>query len=566
MAQRIVGLDIGTSALRAVELVTDNGSRPVLEAYGQVGLPPGAIVDGEVRDRAQVATALRRLWREGGFKSLQVQLGVAGLRAITREMELPPVPPAELEAAVSLQAEDIIPFPMERTSLASSVVSRTTDGEGMPLIRVLVAAAHRDLIDGVVAAVEEAGLEPVGIDLDTAALSRAFTLPGDSDAAEAVVSVGAGLTMVVVHHGGTLQFVRTIDIGGDAVTKALSSALDIPFVDAEDLKRRLSEPGHHDERALSVVATVVDELAGEIHSSVRYYSSLPGRTPPVRVLVTGGACRTAGLLPKVARGLDLPVEEASPLSFVDVSRLKMSANEAADIDPTVAVPLGLALNGPTRTKFDLLPREVTVRHAEHRVRRLLVLAGVGIVLILAAASAWRLLAVRSAEHDVASLQGQVHTIETVEVPKYDKAVRLANEVTGLQGQLRPLVAHEVDWLVVLNQLGQYLPPTAVLQGVDLTASTQAGGTSAPASGAAGAKTVIGTGTTTVSTGNLTEVQQFGAAMANSPALGNVAIAGSVAAGAASGPNGASTVTFPVDFNIMTAAHGQRLNLFDQAIP
>src|SRR5487761_1278106 len=97
MAQRIVGLDIGTSALRAVELVSDNGSRPVLEAYGQVGLRPGVIVDGEVRDQSQVAAALRRLWKEGGFRSTQVQLGVAGLRAITREMELPPLPPGELD-------------------------------------------------------------------------------------------------------------------------------------------------------------------------------------------------------------------------------------------------------------------------------------------------------------------------------------------------------------------------------------------------------------------------------------------------------------------------------------
>lgn len=561
MAQRIVGLDIGTSALRAVELVSDNGSRPVLEAYGQVGLRPGVIVDGEVRDQSQVAAALRRLWKEGGFRSTQVQLGVAGLRAITREMELPPLPPGELDAAVSLQAEDIVPFPMDRTSLASSVVSRTADSEGMPLIRVLVAAAHRDLIDGVIAAVEEAGLEPVGIDLDTAALSRAFTLPGNSPEAEAVVSVGAGLTMVVVHHGGTLQFVRTIDIGGDAVTLALSSAMDVPFVDAEALKRRLSDPGHHDPRALSVVATVVDELVGEIHNSIRYYSSLPGRTAPTRVLLTGGGVRTAGLFTKLQGGLEIPVLEASPLSFVDVSRLKMSAGEAATINPTVAVPLGLALNGPSRTKFDLMPREVAVKQAERRIRRMLVIVAIGIVLILAAASVWRVLAVRSAQHDVTTLHGLVHTIDTVDIPKYDKAVGLANKVTALQGQLKPLVAHEVDWLVVLNQLGQYIPPSAVLGGLDLSSATPVGGASSSGSSSSttSGKTVIGAGTTTVSTGNLTEVTQFGLAMAKSPALGNVALSGPVSA---SGP----AVTFPVTFTIKGEAHGQRLGLFEQRIP
>ena len=142
MGERIVGLDIGTSALRAVELIVEDGRPPVLEAFGQVGLPPGIIVDGEIRDRAQVVSAIRRLWRNGGFKTNRVRLGVAGLRAITREIELPPVPPDEVAAAVVLQAEDIVPFPIERTSVASAVISRTEDAEGLPLIRVLVAAAH----------------------------------------------------------------------------------------------------------------------------------------------------------------------------------------------------------------------------------------------------------------------------------------------------------------------------------------------------------------------------------------------------------------------------------------
>ncbi len=562
MAQRIVGLDIGTSALRAVELVVDNGSKPSLEAYGQVGLPHGAIVDGEVRDAVQVSAALRRLWREGGFRTNQVHLGVAGLRAITREMELPPLPPEELNAAVTLQAEDVVPFPIDRTSLASTVISRTADGDGMPLIRVLVAAAHRDLIDGVLAAVEDAGLEPIAIDLDTAALSRAFTLPGSETEPEAVVSVGAGLTMVIVHQGGTLLFVRTIDLGGDAMTQAVSAALDIPFADAELTKRRLGMSGPQDPTAVSAVNRTVDELAAEIHNSIRYYSTQPGRTPPVRVLMTGGASRTAGLLPKVQDGLDLPVLEASPLSFVDVSRLGISATDSEQINPTLAVPLGLALNGPTRTRFDLMPQDVLARRSERTIRKGLVVAGVAVLVILAALSAWRVLAVRSAQHQVSALQSTVQTITTVQIPKYDKAVRLGNDVTALQGQLKPLVANEVDWLVVLNQFGQYLPASSVLGNLDMQASKPEGavGGAPPTTGGSGASSKdIALGTTTVATKNLTEVTQFGLAMAKSPGLANVSLSGSVAS--------ASTgVRFPVTFQITNAVHSQRLKQFEERIP
>ena len=557
MGEHIVGLDIGTSALRAVELIVDGGAPPVLEAFGQVGLPPGTVVDGEIRDRAQVASAIRRLWRNGGFKTNRVRLGVAGLRAITREIELPPVPPDEVAAAVALQAEEILPFPLERTSIASAVISRTEDTEGLPLIRVLVAAAHRDLIDGVVAAVEEAGLEPEAIDLDTAALSRAFTLPGDASEPEAVVSVGAGLTMVVVHHGDTLQFVRTIDVGGDTVTRAIAAALDIPITDAETMKRALASPEPHDQAAVNAAAAVVEQLADEVRSSLRFFGSLPGRTPPVRVLLTGGGARTAGLLEHLQASMDVPVLEASPLSFVDVSRIDVSSDEAESINQTLAVPLGLALNGPSRTRFELIPPEVAAKRAARRRRRILALALAGLALVLAAASGSRLLAVRSAEHQVAVLQSTIHIIETVDLPRYDRAVQLGNQVTTLQRAEAPLVANEVDWLVLLNQLGEYLPQSAVLNGVNLLATTPTGG--AGGSPTIAGSTIIGTGSTTVYTHTLTEVTQFGLTMARSPALSTVDLSGSVGASS-------TAVSFPITFSITKAAHSQRTQRFSERLP
>lgn len=564
MGERIVGLDIGTSALRAVELVVEDGFPPVLEAFGQVGLAPGVIADGEIRDKAQVTLAIRRLWRKGGFKTNRVRLGVAGLRAITREIELPPLPPDEVNAAVTLQAEDIVPFPIDRTSLASAVISRTEDTEGLPLIRVLVAAAHRDLIDGIVTAVEDAGLEPEAIDLGTAALSRAFTLQGGASEPEAVVSVGAGLTMVVVHHGGTLQFVRTIDTAGDTVTRALSSALDIPIADAEALKRRLAQPGMHDPTAARVVASVVDQLTDEVRSSLRFFAAMPGRIPPVRVLVTGGGARTVGLLEHLRERMDVPVLEASPLSFVDMSHLRVTPVEAESINQTLAVPLGLALNGPARTRFELIPPEIAAKPGRRRRRRQFILAAVVAVLALGGASAWRVLAVRTVEHQITTLKSTIHYINAVEMPRYDKTVRLGHSVTSLQHQLEPLVAHEVDWLVVLNQLGEYLPSSAVLGDLSLTAARPTGSASgATASPPPTTRSEIGRGSTTVTTHSLTEVTQFGLAMAKSPGLSAVDLSGGVGV---SSTGSTESVSFPITFTITTQAHSQRVSLFEKPIP
>lgn len=558
MGERIVGLDIGTSAIRAVEVVLNGDRPPVLEAYGQVGLPQGVIVDGEVRDRSQVAAALRRLWQNGGFRTERVRLGVAGLRAITRELELPPVPPEELDAAVALQAAEIVPFAVDQAAISSSVVSTIVDQSGRSMLRVLVAAAPRDLVNGVVEAVEEAGLVPEAVDLQSAALSRAFTLPGSSPELEAVVSVGAGLTHVVVHHGGTLEFVRTIDIGGDTVTKALSAMLDLPAVDAEIAKRQLEDPGQHDPAATAAAGRVIGDLATEVQSSIRYYSSIPGNAAPTRMLVTGGGARTPGLVAELARRMEVPVLEAAPLSLVTARRIHVDEADAQNMNATLAVPIGLTLDGPARTHFDLLPPEVLARRAEGRVRRMLVVVAVCVALVLAVLSAWRLLAVRSAQQQLATLQSTVHTIKTVELPKYDAAVRVTDRVNTLQKHEGPLVAKEVNWLGVLSQFTTYMPAGTSLETLQLNALSPEGGVTRGAAITA-APNAIGTGTATVSTGSLTQVTDFGLAMLKAPALTRVELHGSV--------NAAKTgVTFPIDFSINSAAKTHRLSLFDRRIP
>lgn len=240
MAQLVVGLDIGTSAVRAAELDVSS-SRPVLLTYGQVGLPPGSIVDGEIQDGAAVTEALRRLWANGHFSSSSVIVGIAGLRAITREIDLPFVPDNEVDSAVRFQSEEVIPFPPELTILSSQVLTDYTSPEGDKMRRVLVAAAHADLVNGVIETVDKAGLTVSGVDLISSALVRAIGDRDQTDQPEAIVSVGAGLTVVVVHQQGRPQFVRTIGSGGNSTTAAISAALDVPAYDAEGLKRRIGE-------------------------------------------------------------------------------------------------------------------------------------------------------------------------------------------------------------------------------------------------------------------------------------------------------------------------------------
>jgi type IV pilus assembly protein PilM len=489
--QQVVGLDIGTSAVRAAELEFGSGA-PKLVAFGQVGLPPGAILDGEVKDIPAVADAIRRLWHNGRFASDSVVVGIAGLRVITRELDLPWVPDSEVDSAVHFQSEEVIPFPAEKTILSTQLLGDNKADDGTVTRRVLVAAAHRELVDGVVAAVEQAGLNVEGVDLVSSALVRALAdSEHPSDEPEAIVSVGAGLTVVVVHQEGRPQFVRTIGTGGSEATAAIAGALDLPQADAETIKLRLGDGSAQAQAAEYAVQPTIEALVGEIRSSIQYFASLQGRAPIVRVLVTGGGSLLRGFIQQLQAQVRIPVQVVSPLERLNVSGLDLNSDQAAAIDPVLAAPIGLALpeaNTSVRN-FNLLPPEVFQRLFLRKVQRYTVVAAIVVGALLVAFGALNFLRVHKAQSAVDALTTNVDALNG-QIPTYDKAVAVTDGLERSKVQVSAITVSAVDWAAVVSELNKTTPT-----GLDLTSFT--GSTQGTGTAAAGA--AAGTPTTTPST-------------------------------------------------------------------
>ena len=351
MAERVVGLDVGTHAVRVADV--EPGPRPVLRAFGQVDLPPGAVRAGEVVDTAAVAEAIRRLWRDSGLRARTVRVGVATDRVVVRTIELPDVPDDELAGALRFQAQDYIPIPIDEAILDFHVLERITGADGEPLARILLAAAPRETVGALLEAVKAAGLSAVGVDLLPLALIRGVEpAPGEPGSAEAIVSVGAGVTTVVVHEAGLPKVVRIVSAGADA---------------------DLVSP----EEALS-------EITGPIHGSLDYYLNQPDAVPLHRVLLTGGVSLTAGLAEMLATSLGLPVEQARPREGIEVGDIGLPEERIPELDPYLPVALGLALGGrgAQGAQIDLLPPEARREAKGRQTRRRLVVAAAAVLLLM----------------------------------------------------------------------------------------------------------------------------------------------------------------------------------------
>jgi type IV pilus assembly protein PilM len=342
-----IGLDIGSTAVRAAEVV--NGSdRASLVRAAQVPLPAGAVQSGEIRDVETVAQAVRELWARGGFKSHEATMGVGNQRVVVREVTVPALPPKELKQSLPYQVQDQIPIPMDDAVLDYDVLEEL-EQDGARMVRLLIVAAHRDMVNQLVDSAVRAKVEPVGVDLVPFALMRSvghddgLGLEESDLGGEAVVDVGADITNICVHERGVARFVRILPSGGRDVTVAMATALGISEDDAEALKR--GQPVHGAPPAQEVEGirrTRVANLVDEIRSSLDFYRAQTPGAEVSRVLVTGGGSKLPGLVELLDERVDARVGRGHAFGKVTV-RLDMDPETMADAEPLLAVSLGLAL-------------------------------------------------------------------------------------------------------------------------------------------------------------------------------------------------------------------------------
>ncbi len=493
---RVVGLDIGSHAVRAAEVSL--GHPPELRAFGQVGLARGAVEHGEVVDPGTVAAAIKRLWRESHIRDRRVRVGLANLRTIVRQVELPAMEnDEELRGAIEFQAGDFIPLPIEEIELDFRVLESFVSEEGESMSRVLIAAIHRDSLENALVAVREAGLQPVAVDLVPFALVRSLrsdgmaplatpdeTEPADGDeggesfdpapagVAEALVSVGSGVTVVVIHEMGVPRFVRIVDSGGDDLTDSIRTTLDLGFEEAELLKRQLSAGPDHADEARAAMEAPLASLINEIRGSIDFYVSRPEAHPIDRILVTGGAVHTEGLLGRLSEVLPVEAEAADPFVNLQVGDIGFLPEEIENLSPYLPVPVGLALGGDklAPARVNLLPG------GERRVLSpaRLAMAGALVLLLLvgslAVLTTQRDQEITEAEDRLEDQQAQNQQLQA-QIAELSEAEQLQAQAAEVRGLLAGITTTDVAWSRVLREVASVVPGDVWL--VSFSAQAQA---------------------------------------------------------------------------------------------
>ena len=347
-APGVIGLDIGSTHVRAAEVVLGRGGSAHLVRYGDIPLPMGAVRDGEVEDGALVSGAIRRLWGEGKFSTRDVNIGVGNQRVVVRELDLPWMPLPQLRESLAFQVQDLLPMSVDE-ALMDYYPTGEIEGQSGRLLHGMLVAATRDTVRANVMAVETAGLRPRLVDLNPFALLRAIVRAELAQRTVAVVDIGARITNVVIAAQGMPQFVRMLPSGGQTVTDAVAAALGVAAQEAEGFKREVGigfAVGPDIAGAAEAINGVVRPLIEAVRNTFVYYSgNHPGAGIDV-VVVTGGGAHLPGLGQYLASASRLPVTIGDPLASMKVAR-SIRTDLPGRHPSMMAMPIGLAYGVPT---------------------------------------------------------------------------------------------------------------------------------------------------------------------------------------------------------------------------
>ena len=343
-SRSIVGLDIGSSSVKAVELHVKPRGIELLH-LGVAKLPPEAIVQGAFLNAAAITEAIKEAIDNGGIKTKSVATAVSGHSVIVKKISLPTMTREELEESIRWEAEQYIPFDINEVNLDFQILE-SGDQEGQ--MDVLLVAAKKDLIDDYVHVITDAGLRPVVIDVAAFAVENAFegNYDGRRDDVVALVNVGSQTVNINILAKGAPAFTRDISTGGNAFTEEIQKALSVSWEEAERIKiggtSREESQDVVPQEVEQAVRGVTDTVIGEISRSLDFFAATAADSRISKVLVSGGGSRVSGFESAFQGKTNLPVARLNPLERVTSTR-KVDSDLIEEWGPSLAVAVGLAM-------------------------------------------------------------------------------------------------------------------------------------------------------------------------------------------------------------------------------
>ena len=337
--QSLVGLDIGSHTIKAVELEGQPGKSYRLTNWGISAPLAEAIVDGEIMDRQMVTDAVSNLLESRGIKSRNVVAAVSGRAVIVKKITMNKLSAEDAQQAVYWEAEQHVPYDINDVSLDFEILGPApSDPKQM---QVLLVAAKKDMVMSFSDLIREAGLTPLIVDVDSFAAQNALANNYDFAPEEvvAILNIGSEMTNINITQAGVPYFTKDLQVGGNAFIEAAQRKFSLSQSEAAAAVR--GESGAHD--MTPVIEQSCEGLATALERAQAYLRTAGEAGAITRVMLCGGAALTPGLTEFLQKRFSLPTEIANPLSRIQYDPSLFAGQDVMKVAPLLTVGIGLAL-------------------------------------------------------------------------------------------------------------------------------------------------------------------------------------------------------------------------------
>jgi type IV pilus assembly protein PilM len=336
----LLGIDIGSHSIKLIEM-GKSGTGFTLLAAGNIPTPPKSLASTLEADQQALANTIKRLVKETGARSGMVCLALPESQVFTRVIDVPALSTRELASAISWEAEQYIPLPLDQVNIDYTVL-RDAKETGLNTMEVLLVACPKTLLDKYLTSIEMSELVTVAVETEIIATARALSRSvAMVKNAALLVSLGAQTTDLAILRNGTMAFTRSISAGGEALSRALVAGLDFNSQQAEEFKRTYGlEQDKLQGKIVSAVKPIMDTIVGEMKRAIAFYGEKYKDETVDTILLSGGTAKLPGIVVYIAENLGIEAQVANP--WVGIKR-DTRFNILDSEGPTFTVACGLSM-------------------------------------------------------------------------------------------------------------------------------------------------------------------------------------------------------------------------------
>lgn len=337
----VVGIDIGTHAVKICQLQPSGRDGFRLMAAGSAALPGEAVEDGDLKAPEDVAKVLGALLRNLHIKSKKVAVSISGYSVIVKKVNLEEMKDDELEKYITAEAEQYIPFDTSDVYLDfQRLPSRKADSGRMD---VLLVAAKKEIVDHYLDMLTGLKLMPSIVDVDGFALTNIWSTIVGQNINVALIDIGASKMNINIIADGVSVVARDVAVGSEQLTNQIAVALDVDYDEAERIKLGAKSAPEYEEKIHNIFGKVCGQWVAEIKKATELYRSNNSKRPLESIVLSGGGAKVAGLADYIRQEVDLPVSVFNPFERMVIDEKKFDRNYLSKLGPEMAIAAGLAI-------------------------------------------------------------------------------------------------------------------------------------------------------------------------------------------------------------------------------